>query len=337
MIERLLVLLLVFGFCHFAPAEEAPAKAIGGYLFATFRGEATPMTEQVYLMVSENGQDWEALNDAEPVLVSKVGEAGARDPFLIRAHDSSRVYAIATDLSIHLNGDWGRAQTAASQSILIWETDDLVRWRGPRLVKVAPDNAGCAWAPEAVYDAQRGEYMVFWASKTADDGFRKHRIWGARTKDFVTFGEPFVYIEKPTTLIDTTIVRDGDDYYRFTKDEKSKAITMETSPALMEGWRDIEGFTLARLTGHEGPACFMFQPGQNDQRAKWRLLLDWYARGRGYQSYDTDNLSTGRFSKGATMNFPFHPVRHGSVLPISEEELARLRNGPQFEVVAPRS
>ena len=45
----------------------AYAADMGGYLFVTFRGEGSPMTEQVYFMVSENGRDWKALNEAEPV------------------------------------------------------------------------------------------------------------------------------------------------------------------------------------------------------------------------------------------------------------------------------
>jgi len=317
--KRILFALLVL--CVKGPVRAEPG---GGYLFVTFRGEATPMTEQIYFMVSKDGRDWKALNQAEPVLVSTVGEKGVRDPFILRSPDNQTFYLIATDLSIHLNGDWGRAQTAASRSIVIWESRDLVDWSEPRLVKVAPDNAGCTWAPEAVYDAERGEYMVFWASKTADDNYGKHRIWAARTRDFKTFGSPFVYIEKPTTVIDTTIVRENGRYYRFTKDEKYKAITMETSGNLMDGWQDVEGFSLGKLTGYEGPTCFVIEPAQDDRPAKWCLLLDWYSQGRGYQPYETADLRTGNFSKGTPMDFPFHPVRHGTVLPITQAEMTRL-------------
>lgn len=296
----------------------------GGYLFATFRGEGSPMTEQIYFMTSEDGRDWTALNNGEPVLVSDVGEKGVRDPYIIRSHDNQRFYLIATDLSIHLNRDWGRAQTAASQSIVIWESEDLVNWSGPRLVKVAADNAGCTWAPEAVFDEERREYMVFWASKTADDNFEKQRIWAARTKDFRTFGEPFVYIEKPTTVIDTTIVRENGVYYRFTKDEKFSAITMETSRDLMRGWKDVPGFTLTKLRGYEGPACFMIEPPAAGKSAKWCLLLDFFSKGQGYQPYITGDLAKGKFVEAPKMNFPFHPVRHGTVIPVTREEMARL-------------
>ena len=148
------------------------------------------MTEQIYFVVSRDGKDWTSLNGGEPVLVSQLGERGVRDPFLLRAHDGSKFFLIATDLSIHLNRDWGRAVRAGSKSIVIWESSDLVNWSEPRLVKVAPDDAGCTWAPEAIYDEATQDYLVFWASTTAGDKFAKHRIWAARTKDFKTFAQP---------------------------------------------------------------------------------------------------------------------------------------------------
>jgi hypothetical protein len=296
------------------------------YLFVTFRGEATPLTEQIYFLTSTNGYNWTALNKGEPTLISTIGEKGVRDPFILRKPDNSGFYLIATDLSIHLNGDWGRAQTDASQSIVVWESPNLTTWSQPRLVKVAPDNAGCTWAPEAVYNPQRQEYLVFWASKTGNDNFQKHRIWAAHTPDFQSFSPPFIYIEKPTTVIDTTIIRENDTYYRFTKDELHKAITMEVSNNLMSGWKNVDAFSLAKLTGYEGPACFMIAPPKGSTPAKWCLLLDFYSRGKGYQPYETDNLSLGQFSPAKPMQFPFHPVRHGTVLPITREELNRLHS-----------
>jgi len=52
------------------------------------------------------------------------------------------------------------------------------------LAIVAPDDAGCVWAPEAIYDAGAEDYLVFWASTTRRDDFSKQRIWAAHTKDF---------------------------------------------------------------------------------------------------------------------------------------------------------
>ncbi|MCU0781636.1 MAG: family 43 glycosylhydrolase, partial [Akkermansiaceae bacterium] len=304
--------------------------APAGYLFVTFNGEGTPLAEQIHFALSKDGRAWDALNGAHPVLVSDVGAKGVRDPYLIRRHDSKGFHLIATDLSVHLiNHDWNRAVKAGSRSIVIWDSPDLVNWSKPRLVKVAPDDAGCTWAPEAVYDRETSDYLVFWASTTARDGFAKQWIWAARTNDFASFGDPFVYIEKPTTIIDTTIIHDGRAYYRFTKDEKFKAITMETAGKLSGPWADMPDFNLARMTGYEGPECYLVEPATGNKPAVWCLILDHYAKGRGYQPYLTRDLASGHFEPAEGFRFPFK-LRHGSVLPLTAAEYRRLA-GAKFD------
>lgn len=295
----------------------------GGYLFVTFKGEQSPMTEQIHFALSRDGRHWNALNDAQPVLVSSLGEKGVRDPYLIRASDGKQFHLIATDLSINLNGNWGRAVRAGSKSIVIWDSTNLVNWSGPRLVKVSPDDAGCTWAPEVVYDEGKQEYLTFWASTTASDNFAKHRIWAAWTKDFLTFSKPFIYIEKPWTLIDTTIVREQGRYYRFSKDEQYKSITFEFSENLMGPWIDVTNFSLAKLKGYEGPECYQIQPASAGKPATWCLILDQYSKGAGYQPFVTEDLSSGQFKAGDGFVFPFK-FRHGCVLPISAAEYERL-------------
>ncbi len=300
-------------------ALAAPA----GYLFATFKGEQTPLTEQIHFAISRDGREWTALNHGDPVLVTDLGEKGARDPYLLRSHDGKKFYVIATDLSINLNRDWQRAVREGSRSILVWESADLVCWSAPRLIRVAPDDAGCVWAPEAIYDEENRDYLVFWASTTRRDNFAKHRIWAARTKDFVSFGEPFIFIEKPNTVIDTTIVREGKDYYRFTKDEKHKVITMETAARLSGPWTDVSGFNLDKLTGYEGPQIYQLEPAGPGKPASWCLILDFYSKGQGYIPWTTDHLASGNFQPATGFKFPFR-FRHGSVLPLTAEEVTTL-------------
>jgi arabinoxylan arabinofuranohydrolase len=311
--------------CAFVQLSAAAlASAPAGFLFLTFKGEQTPMSEQIHFALSRDGRTWTGLNRDEPVLVSEVGEKGVRDPYLLRSKDGGKFFIVATDLSINRNGDWGRAVRAGSKSLLIWESTDLVDWEGPRLVKVAPDDAGCSWAPEAVYDEESGGYLVFWASTTGRDNFEKHRIWGARTKDFRTFGEPFIFIEKPTTVIDTTIVHDGKRYHRFTKDEKHKAITLEHADRLSGPWEEQPAFTLAKLVGYEGPQCYLIEPAAEGRPPVWGLILDHYARGEGYQPFTTNDLNSGNFVPAQGFKFPYK-FRHGSVLPVTEEEFQRLQ------------
>ncbi|XHR28435.1 MAG: glycoside hydrolase family 43 protein [Chthoniobacteraceae bacterium] len=319
---RFLFTLLFFGVSTLTSLSSCEAG--GGFLFVTFKGEKDAMGEQIYFGLSRDGLAWEVLNRSQPVLVSDQGEKGARDPYLLRSHDGKTFYILATDLSMFHNRNWGRAARQGSRSLLIWESRNLVQWSKARLVKLAPDDAGCLWAPEAIFDDETGDYLIYWASTTGRDQFSKQRIWAARTRDFQTFSQPFIYIEKPTTIIDTDIVRAEGKYYRFTKDEHFRAITMEVGDKLSGPWRDVPGFSLAQLRNYEGPACFQIKPADAAQPATWCLLLDQCANGYGYHPFISSSLAEGQFTPETGVSFPFL-FRHGSILPVNEEEYTRLK------------
>ena len=84
---------------------------------------------------------------------------------------------------------WGDCQVGGSKSIVVFESTDLINWTDARLVKVARDDAGCAWAQESVYDDKSGRYMVFWASKTESTGDGLQRVYRSYTRDFINFTE----------------------------------------------------------------------------------------------------------------------------------------------------
>jgi len=310
------------------PKKEAPV-AKGGFLFTTFRDETTPLSEQIYLDISKDGKRWDMLNGGNPVLVSDVGEKGVRDSFLLRSHDGRRVWLMATDLCIARNSDWNRATHQGSRSIVVWESSDLVRWTRPRLAVVAPEDAGCVWAPEAIYDTEAGDYLVYWSSTTAGDNFSKQRIWAARTRDFRSFSEPFMYVEKSHHVIDIHIVHDGNAYYRFMKDDNTKSVVMETTKRLMGLWRPMPQFTAGQGKNFEGPLCYRLPSEAKGQPPTWCLLLDNVSdrigRGAfGYMPFITNDLSTGRFTPATDFHFPY-AFRHGSVLAITTAELERLQ------------
>jgi hypothetical protein len=307
----------LFALLILACSVSGAGAADGGFLFVTFRNESSVLAEQIHFALSRDGRDWQALNDGKPVLTTELGEKGARDPYLLRSADGQGFVLIATDLNINRNGDWKRAVEAGSKSLLVWKSSDLVHWSEPRLIKVAPDDAGCTWAPEAIYDPASRRYLVYWASTTKRDQFQKHRIWAAWTTDFETFGEPFIYLEKPVHVIDADIVRDGGRYYRFIKDETFKAIAMETSEKLVGDWKPVESFTLGQMRGYEGPQCYELTPGT------WCLIADHYQAGKGYEPFVTTNLARGDFKSAPGFTFPF-AFRHGSVLALSAEEYARV-------------
>lgn len=300
-----------------------------GYLFAYFTGEGTADGEQIRYALSR-GDDplhWRELNGGRPVLTSTIGERGLRDPFLIRSPEGDRFFLLATDLRMYRgsSGSWEDVQRHGSRSIMVWESADLVHWTDPRLVEIAPADAGNAWAPEACHDPELGAYVVFWASRLR--GSTYNTMLYATTEDFRTFSEPQVWNDPGYSVIDSTVVRHEGTYYRFTKDERdpdsgsphAKFITAEKSTSLTSTAYTFlaEGIGGGTTEHGEGPIVFRSNTGD-----KWYLFIDEYG-GRGYVPFETTDLDSGRWVPCANHQLPPSP-RHGTVLPVTREEYDRL-------------
>ena len=295
----------------------------GGYLFVTFT-DGREDGEQVYFAISRDGLHYTDLNDGNPVLISDIGEMGARDPFIIRdVKNPSHFYLIATDLRIASQKGWDVAQYAGSRSLLIWETEDLIHWTKVRSVEIGVKGAGCVWAPEAIYDKKRDAYLVFFTSMVKLDGeeHAKQRIYATYTKDFKEFTEPKIYIERENHVIDTTIIFDGEIYYRFSKDETDKVITLDKGTDLMGEFKSVSSEILRNLYGVEGPECYYLK-----DRNKWCLIVDRFASQKGYLPILCENLDEGEFTilEEGTYDLGKIKKRHGGVIPITEEEYLRL-------------
>ncbi len=321
------------------PAKE-PLK---GYMFSYFTGEGTAQGEQVYFAASKGNDPlhWEELNGGKPALFSTEGDKGVRDPFIIRSPEGDKFYLIATDLKMHGNGNWDEAQRHGSKYIEVWESTDLVHWSDQRHVRVSPDTAGNTWAPEAYYDDGIGAYVVFWASKLYDEADRDHvgssyhRMMYATTRDFHTFSEPKVWKDPGYSVIDSTVIKDGGSFHRFTKDERdssssspcSKFLIAEKATRLL----DLDWEFVAECIGKgaegkpgvsrgEGPTVF-----KSNTEDKWYLFIDEFG-GRGYVPFETTDLGSGRWTVSEDYALPARP-RHGTVLPVTQAEMDRLRSG----------
>jgi hypothetical protein len=294
-----------------------------GYLFVHFIGENSD-GEQVYFSYSEDGLHWKDLNAGLPVLRSGLGEQGVRDPFIVRSPKDNKFYLIATDLRIASGKGWSAAVEEGSRDIIVWESADLTQWSEPWAVTVGVPGAGCVWAPEAVYDEAADEFLVFWASATEEphDKERKQKIYSARTRDFRSFTAVEKYIERENHIIDTTIIAQGGSYYRFSKDETTKNIRVESSDSLdKDSFQLLSAPTLEALMGVEGPQIFKF----ND-REEWCLIVDRYAEGKGYLPLVASDLASGEFRvlPEDAYNMGRTKKRHGGVLPITAAECSRL-------------
>lgn len=346
--------------------QPLPAPAdYEAYAFAYFAGESTDAAEKIYLGASRGNDplDYDVLNDGQPILSSDHGTTGLRDPFIIRSAEGDRFYLLATDLKAYPAVDFGEAQETGSKYIEVWESTDLVNWSDQRHIKVSSDFAGNTWAPEAFYDEQAGEYVVYWASAlypTTDTAGRDintsyQRMMYATTRDFVTFSEPqpWVDVKRGTGrgMIDATVVKDGDTYYRVIKDEASMTPRQERSTDLRAsvtgslptttsspGWQLVKekvgvgqpnpwGGTFSQ---GEGPTVF----ADNEVADRWYMFIDQpsYHGGQGYLALRTDDIASGSWTSVPTADLPSSP-RHGTVIPVTQAELDTMRAAYQEDLL----
>jgi Glycosyl hydrolases family 43 len=329
------------------PSGDATARSAvqepepyAGYAFVHMLGEGTATGEQVHFAVSEGNDPlhWIALNDHRPVLTSRLGEQGVRDPYVIRSPDGDRFYLIATDLRIFGSGPdpWDRAQRWGSRSIMVWESTDLVTWSEQRLVQVSPERAGNTWAPEAFYDHTTGKYVVFWASKIYDNdehtGDPHQRMLYATTRDFRTFSEWRVWHDPGYSVIDSTVIEHDGTYYRFTKDERDNTppcnqfIVEEKAASLTDLHWDFVAECIGQgdMIRGEGPIVF-----QSNTEQKWYLFIDEFGY-RGYVPFESTDLDSGEWTYVDDIQWPGRP-RHGGVISVTAMEQARLLATPPQE------
>ena len=334
-----------------AKAQEVSEDDYVGYLFVHFIGnEAAASHEQTYFSISEDGLNWSELNGGNAVLTSDIGESGLRDHFIARAPEGDKYYMIATDLSIYHNaGNWAGAGGSGSHGIVVWESDDLVNWSEPWIAEIAPENAGCTWAPEFIYDESTGEYVVYWSATSIEldengeiaQEYENHTIYYAKTRDFRTFTDAQIYHSggkqedgTPIKVIDSTMIENDGTYYRYTKNEMNGTIMVDKSDAILGTFTEIDSDTLssdvpATVGAVEGPIIFKMNEKTEDGKDQWCLMVDRFARGQGYYPLITTDLDSGEFTMLSDDEFSMptdvHKYRHGYVMPVTAAEYDALQ------------
>ena len=333
-----------------AAAEPVSEDDYVGYLFVHFIGnEASASHEQTYFSISKDGLNWSELNGGNAVLTSNIGESGLRDHFIARSPEGDKYYMIATDLSIYHNNSWPNAGGSGSHGIVVWESDDLVNWSEPWIAEIAPENAGCTWAPEFIYDETTGEYVVYWSATSIEldeDGnvaqeYENHTIYYAKTRDFRTFTDAQVYHSggkqedgTPIKVIDSTMIENNGTYYRYTKNEMNGTIMVDKSDAILGDFTTIDSETLSKdvpatVGAVEGPIIFKMNEKNENGEDQWCLMVDRFARGQGYYPLITTDLDSGEFTMLSDDEFSMptdvHKYRHGYVMPVTAEEYDALQ------------
>lgn len=295
------------------------------YLFTHFSSDKRTDKEHIWFAVSRDGLNFEDLGSDEPVLSTNLGTTGIRDPFIVYDEKLKKYFIIATDLCTTKGGNWDDYSARGSRCLFVWESEDLINWSEERIIEVGIPEAGCVWAPEAIYCREKESWFVFWASRVKEKRQlkSKQRIYGAYTKDFITFSPAFKYIDAKTDVIDTNIIWDNGFYYRFSKDETHKIITVERCDELVpegdKAFEKIDSTFLKDFFGVEGPEAYFLE-----DLKKWCLIVDRYHTDKGYIPLLCDDLSSGNFYVAEKYDMGKRKKRHGGVIRISDEEYERM-------------
>ncbi len=288
------------------------------YLFAYFTGNDIK-EESVHFAVSNNGYNFRALNNNQAVIDSKQisSSGGIRDPHILRAADGKTFYMVATDMVSAKGWD-------ANRAMVLLKSTDLVNWSSTviNIQKKYPNNENLkrVWAPQTIYDAQKGKYMIYWSMQHGNDIDKIYYAYAnADFTDLET--EPKQLFFSPTNgaCIDGEIIFKNNKYHLFFKTEGSGAgIKVAVSNQLTEGYVLRDQYVQQTKYPVEGAGVFKLNNSDD-----YILMYDLYTKGK-YQFTKTSDLENfSVIDNAVTMNF--HP-RHGTVMPITAKELARLES-----------
>lgn len=232
--------------------------------------------------------------DASVLFPFEGEDQGIRDPYLIRGcrkdgKDSNKIWLLATDLNTHspkyggnyennelVNSTWGATATVGkgSTKLFVYETEDWVHWER-RWIDVGSEvNSAMAWAPEAIYNPKKDNYLVYWSARVGTDNAARDRLYCNETDDFIHFGPTKLYEAEPYYKnygtsgksgnsgygnIDTSqlwVEETNEDgavnpfgtLYRLVKDETNNHIELMSAKTVLDPLQDYDATNPSKIT-----------------------------------------------------------------------------------------
>ncbi len=292
----------------------APVGAVAQqhYLFSYFTGNGE---DGLHLAHSTDGYQWTALAGGRSLLKPTAGaDKLMRDPSIARGADG-RFHMVWTV-------SWGERGIGYASS------PDLIHWSEQKYVPVMehePTARNC-WAPDVFFDDASQQFYIYWATTIpgrfpttdgqgrrggSDDPGYDHRIYMTTTKDFETFTPTQLCYDHGFNVIDATVVRDGEVYYMFLKDETDRPNTPEKNIRLArsEFARGPFGPPSAPITGDywaEGPT--VLHVGN-----RWLVYFDKYTEHK-YGVVASSDMSQWD-DESDKLEVP-RDMRHGTAFPV---------------------
>lgn len=283
-----------------------------GYVFTYFKGNGE---DGLHLAYSDDGYKWETLKNDTSFLKPEVGKDKLmRDPCVIKGGDGL-YHMVWTD-------SW------TDNGIGYASSKDLIHWSKQEFLPVMSyeEKSRNTWAPEITYDDKSKKYMIYWAStiegqftetQTTEEKGYNHRIYYTTTKDFKEFEKTKLLYEPGFNVIDATIVKEGNEFTMFLKDETKVPVQKNLKIATS---KNLEGpYTKASepITGKywaEGPTAIKIN-------GQWVVYFDKY---RDHKYGAVKQTAKGWEDISEQVSFP-QGTRHGTVIKVPYEIIAALK------------
>ncbi|MGW2326880.1 glycoside hydrolase family 43 protein [Streptomyces sp. NPDC001700] len=231
----------------------------------------------LHLAVSTDSLNWTPLNQNNPLVTPTAGALGLRDPFLMRKQDGTFA-VLATDLK---GTDW----SYNSQYIHVWDSTDLRTFTGYRRLKLH-DMTTHSWAPEAFWDAGRGQYAVIYSSVNSSG---HNVIMVNYTSDFVTASAPQVFFDPGYDVIDGNMAV-GVNGYHYLFFKKNQTLVAARSTSLSPGsFREFS--TGVAHGGTEAPTVYKSLTSNT-----WYLWGDTYTPNGVFYAWRSTDLASGTWT-----------------------------------------
>lgn len=261
----------------------------------------------LHLAVSPDGLEWTPLNQNDPLVTPTEGAGGLRDPFVLRKQSGGFV-VLATDLK---GTDW----SYNSQYIHVWDSADLRTFTGYRRLKLH-DMTTHSWAPEAFWDAGRGQYAVLYSAVNSSG---HNVIMVNYTSDFVTASAPQVFFDPGYDVIDgdMAVGVGGYNYLYFKKDQTLVGARSTT----LDPGSFTEFSTGVAHGGTEAPTLVKSLTSSS----LWWLWGDTYTPNGVFYAWQSTNLAAGTWTAldQKTYTQPLNS-KHCGVTPITSAEYTNL-------------
>lgn len=344
MLALLLAVLMVFTIVPMGAFTAAADEAKDRYLFAYFTGNAKE-EQRVKFALSEDGDNYYAINKNDPVLKQNLGTGCARDPYIFRGQDG-KYYAIATDADCSTNIWWDN-----SNSFVIWRSDDLVTWSNETIINVA-EIAGVsvhrAWAPQVIWDSAAQKYMVYFglaADGYSAGGTKMHYMYTTDLLDQSKYEAPQPLMKNNTVSnsdsIDADITYYNGTYYMFFKDEGNATICIVTSNTIngpydtdnivpLAAGSDIGGLEGCQVWWNEDTEQYVFIADRYGSNGGKGGIFACYNIGANldtfYNAVSANHDITGYYNSTMSSKMSVLGPRHGSILNIDAREYNALVN-----------